>query len=432
MRSKFWLLAVGGLAWGCGGGGVAGESEWPVESKRWYDRALASYQSLDGEDARTAVNKALQVEPQRLELQGLATRIALSQLDYDGALQYSSGLTNSEAHSLRARAFWYSGRISEAGTELEALLSDPDVKDAWAEEVLKLVRQGAGRQPFTMRGSLLAVTEMPRLPNSTAMLVPIELNGQPVLAMLSTSSGEVVIDSAGGRESSWVSIVFDGRVEVKDVPALAKDLSGISREVNAPVKVLLGTNILRHLNATFDYLGRQFVVRNYEPPPPPVATRVPLAYIRGGEMVLRSTIGTDAEAPEFNLFLDSASTFSIALDDEAWKRTKVDLNSLLPVPGADNGMRQTRLSQVKLGAFGVPSVPAVSGVALADLEQSLGIELDGLLGSGLLSNFRVTLAEGGRTLWFEDLPTVDVEPAPETPAEQPVEAPGGPELLPPG
>lgn len=431
MRSKFWLLAVGGLAWGCGGGGVAGESEWPVESKRWYDRALASYQSLDGEDARTAVNKALQVEPQRLELQGLATRIALSQLDYDGALQYSSGLTNSEAHSLRARAFWYSGRISEAGTELEALLSDPDVKDAWAEEVLKLVRQGAGRQPFTMRGSLLAVTEMPRLPNSTAMLVPIELNGQPVLAMLSTSSGEVVIDSAGGRESSWVSIVFDGRVEVKDVPALAKDLSGISREVNAPVKVLLGTNILRHLNATFDYLGRQFVVRNYEPPPPPVATRVPLAYIRGGEMVLRSTIGTDAEAPEFNLFLDSASTFAIALDDDAWKRTKVDLNSLLPVPGADNGMRQTRLNQVKLGAFGVPSVPAVSGVALADLEQSLGIELDGLLGSGLLSNFRVTLAEGGRTLWFEDLPTIDVEPAPEAPAEQPV-APGGPELLPPG
>lgn len=431
--AKLWLLAAGAAAVGCGGS-VATESDWPVESKRWYDRALASYRALDPEDARTSVNKALQVEPHRAELQGLAARIALAQLDYDAALEYSTGLTDTDAHSTRARAFWYSGRITEAGTELEALLSDPSVKDPWAEEVLKLVRQGVGRQPFTMRGSLLAVTEMPRLPNSTAMLVPIELNGQPVLAMLSTSSAEVIIDSAGGRESSWVSVVFDQRVEVKDVPALSKDLSGISREVNAPVKVLLGTNILRHLNATFDYLGRQFVVRNYEPPPPPVATRVPLAYIRGGGMVLRSTIGTAAEAPAFNLFLDSASTFSIALDDQAWKRTNIDPGNLLPVQGSDSGLRQARLSQVKLGAFGVPSVPAVSGVGFAELEQTLGIDLDGLLGSGLLSSFRVTLAEGGRTLWFEDLPNIDVgategaAPA-ETPAAAPETAPEG---LPPG
>jgi hypothetical protein len=107
------------------------------------------------------------------------------------------------------------------------------------------------------------------------------------------------------------------------------------------------------------------------------------------------------------------------------------MNSLLPVPGADNGMRQTRLNQVKLGAFGVPSVPAVSGVAMADLEKNLGIELDGLLGSGLLSNFRVTLAEGGRTLWFEDLPNIDLEPLPASPDDSVAPAPG-PELLPPG
>src|SRR5690606_36339670 len=186
-------------------------------------------------------------------------------------------------------------------------------------------------------------------------------------------------------------VVSAGRVEVKDVPASSQDLSGIARVVNAPIKMLLGTNILRHLNATFDYLGRQFVVRNYEPPPPPVATRVPLAYIRGGGMVLRSTIGTEAGAPSFNLFLDSASTFSIALDDEAWKRTNIDPANLLPVPGGQSGMRQARLSQVKLGAFGVPSVPAVSGIGFGELEQTLGIDLDGLLGSGLLSNFRVTL-----------------------------------------
>lgn len=418
-RANFLLLSVGVAAMACGGT-LNTESSWPVESKRWYDRALASYESLDGEDARSAVNKALQTSPQRKEVQLLAARIALSQLDYDAALQYSNGLTGAEAHSLRARAFWYSGRLTETGTELEALLADPEVKDPWAEEVLKLVREGAGRQPFAMHGSLLAVTELARS-STTSVIVPIELNGQVVQAMLSTNSAEVVVDSAGGRESSWVSIVFGGRVEVKDVPALAKDLSGISREVNTPVKVLIGTHMLRHLNVTFDYLGKQFVVRNYEPPPPPVATRVPLAYIRGGGMVLRSTIGTEAEAPAFNLFLDSASTFALALDDEAWKRTKTDPSALLPVGGSASGIKQARLSQVKLGAFGVPSVPAVSGVGFAELEATLGIQLDGLLGSGLLSNFRVTLAEGGRTLWFEELAT-DLGPATGDATEEPGQA----------
>jgi hypothetical protein len=429
---KYWklLLVVSSAAASSCGGSLGSASEWPVESKRWYDRAFASYQSLDASDARTSVNKALQAEPTRKESQALAAQIALAQLDYDAALEYSKDLSGSDAHAVRARAFWYSGRIVEAGTELEALLADPAVKDSWAEEVLKLVRQGVGRQPFTMRGSLLAVMEMPRLPNSTAMVVPVELNGQPVLALLATNSAEVVVDSAGGRESAWVSVVFDGRVEVKDVPAVSQDLSGIARSVNAPIKMLLGTNILRHLNATFDYLGRQFVVRNYEPPPPPVATRVPLAYIRGGGMVLRGAIGTGAEAPEFNLFLDSASPFALSLDDEAWKRTNVDLANLTPVPGAE-GVRQARLSQVKLGAIGVPSVPAVtSDAGFAKLEDNLGIALDGTLGSGLLSNFRVTLAEGGKTLWFEDLPTPELEvpAASETPEPSPAVDPA----LPPG
>lgn len=425
-RAKF-VLFVGALALGCGGT-LGGEPEWPVESKRWYDRALASYETLDAADARSAVNKAIQAEPTRRESRLLAAHITLSQLDYDAALEYTNELTGSDVHSLRGRAFWYSGKITEAGVELEALLADPAVKDLWAEEVLKLIRQGAGRQPFTMRGSLLAVTEMPRLPNSTAMVVPVEVNGQPVLALLSTNNAEVIIDSSGGRESAWTSIVFDGRVEVKDVPALAQDLSGIARMANAPIKMLLGTNILRHLNVTFDFLGRQFVVRNYEPPPPPVATRVPLAYIRGGGMVLRSTIGTAADAPGFSLFLDSASPFAVSLDDEAWKRTNVDPANLVPVPGLD-GVRQARLSEVKLGAIGVPSVPAVtSDSALAKLEENLGINLDGVLGSGLLSNFRVTLAEGGRTLWLEDLPDLEDEGRPA--AEEPAAA--GDEALPPG
>ena len=50
---------------------------------------------------------------------------------------------------------------------------------------------------------------------------------------------------------------------------------------------------------------------------------------------------------------------------------------------------------------------------LRELEQVLGIELDGLLGSGVLSAFRVTLADQGRTMWLEQLgPPEDPQAAP--------------------
>ena len=38
------------------------------------------------------------------------------------------------------------------------------------------------------------------------------------------------------------------------------------------------------------------------------------------------------------------------------------------------------------------------------MEQGLDIELDGLLGSGLLAAFRVTLVDRGKTMWLEDMP----------------------------
>jgi hypothetical protein len=45
-------------------------------------------------------------------------------------------------------------------------------------------------------------------------------------------------------------------------------------------------------------------------------------------------------------------------------------------------------------------------------EDGLGIELDGLVGSGLFASFRVTLVDGGRTMWLEDLPREALNQAP--------------------
>jgi hypothetical protein len=64
-----------------------------------------------------------------------------------------------------------------------------------------------------------------------------------------------------------------------------------------------------------------------------------------------------------------------------------------------------------LGAFDIPQVPAIYGAPLEEFEKGLDVDLDGLAGAGLLAAFRVTLADGGRTMWLEDtvLPSAPVE-----------------------
>jgi hypothetical protein len=82
---------------------------------------------------------------------------------------------------------------------------------------------------------------------------------------------------------------------------------------------------------------------------------------------------------------------------------------------------------LKLGAYDLPSVPGLSGdEPVREREEGLGIELDGLVGAGLLANFRVTLADGGRTMWLEDMPRQALErpdPALTTPVDESDDSP---------
>jgi hypothetical protein len=437
-RSWFWksrrlvpVLALGiSFVPGCVGTQGA-DAEWPPLAKQWYERAGSSYRSLDMEDATVSIEQALKVDPARSEVRELAAKIALSELDYKTALLHTQGLETGKGRALRARALWYSGQVSEAADQLDALLADPTIKDPWAQGTVKLARQARDKSPFDIRGDMLAVMEMPRLQN-TAMVVPVELNGQPVLALIATGTPEVVIDSAGNRTPSWVTLRFAERIEVRDVPALTQDLSGLSRDLGAPIKLLLGTHLLRHLNATVDFLGRQFVVRSFDPPPPPAATKIPLSYIRGGGMALSSRIGPSEEAPPFTFLVDTASAFTIVLDESAWKRAGADPNAPA-IPGA-RGMKQASVGSVQLGAYDIPNVPVYSGVPIVDVEEKLDLDLDGLVGSGLLGAFRVTFTEGGRAFWLEDAATfVDgaAEIRPEAAPTEGSAAPAGPAAQPP-
>jgi hypothetical protein len=385
---------------GCAGG--SGEAEWPPRQKQWYERAAASFRVLDIEDAEKAIQAALQIDASQKKVRLLAAQIALASLDFDAARKYVEGLQDSEARGIRGRALWYAGQIEQAADELERLLSDPEIRDPWAEQVVKLARRGSGREPFRISGGLLSVSEMPRI-GSSALLVPVELDGEPALGLIATGVPEVMIDSSAGREPSWVSLRFGEQLEVKDVPALTQDLSGISRQLNAPVKLLLGTNLLRHLNATIDFFGSQFVVRSFTPPAPPAATTLKLNYVRGGGMVLRGRFGTDERAAAAAMIVDTSVDYPLALDSEGWKKAGVNVATLSAVPGVKD-LRQGVVPKLSLGAFEIPQVPAVSGIELTKFESNLGVDLDGIVGSRLLAAFRVTLVDGGLTMWLEDAP----------------------------
>jgi hypothetical protein len=403
------------------------EAEWPSVAKKWFDRAEASFDVLDIPDAELSIKNALELEPERPSVKLLAASIALSQMRYDEALSYLEGQSSPAAGGLRARALWYSGQLARAADELDRLLENPDFKDPWAEGVVQLARSGMGREPFRVTGAAVAVVEMPRVPVPT-LIVPLELNGEPVLAMVATGTPEVVVDSTQ-QKPSWVSIRFGRRLEVKDVPALSRDLASLSRRVGAPIKMLLGVNLLRRLNVTFDFYANQFVVRAVAPPPPPEATALGISYIKGGGMVVRARFGTEQTAPVGSFLVDTGILFPLAMTDSGWKKAGVDPKTFESVPG-EATLKQGVVPRFTLGAFDIPRVPAVYGLPLSDLEQSGGIHLDGVIGSALVAEFRASLVDQGRTLWLEEMPVPSQAPAegPPDPGAPPakIEAPSAP------
>jgi len=409
LSATAWPLVFALSLSACGGSG--GAAEFPPVAKRWYDRGTASFKTGDLDDAELAVENALRAAPQREEIRLLAGKVALARLDYDRTLEVLRGLESTDARGIRGRAHWYKGDMQRTAEELEVLVRDPDVKDGWAVEIVKLARRGIGRRPFQMSGGLLAVMDMPRT-GTASMIVPLEIDGNPGLGMIATGTAEAVVDAAAGTEPSWASLRFGERIEVRDVPVLAKDLSGLSKQMNAPIKILIGVNLLRHLRPTIDFAGGQFVVRSFDPPPPPAATTLRVNYARGGGMVVRGALGSGDNAPPCSLLVDTTLTYPVALEGSAWTRAGVPSSSLRSMPNGGS-LRQGVLPNLRLGAFDVPHVPGLEGDgAVKEREQGLGVDIDGLLGSGLLATFRVTLFDGGRSIWLEDLPPEALAPPP--------------------
>lgn len=408
MRSS--LLVVLALCAGPVACGPSVEPQVPTRAPlatQWLERARTSYHAGDFDDARDAGKHALAVAPNDVEIRELAARVALTRLDFDEALRLTEGLESTDAHGIRGRAYWYTGDVEHAADELETMLTDPRVKDAWARDVAALARRGVGRHPYELDGGIVGEIDMPRsidrVPLGAAHVVPCELDGQRVLALVATGSSEVLLDANERHEPAWVSLRFD-RLEVKDVPALVQDLSPISRQVGVPVKALLGAQLLRHAHVTFDRRGDQFVVRRSEPTSPPDASRVPLFYARGGGMLLRASLSAATEDP-IPMLVDSARPYPLVLQDATWKRAGIDVKSLTDVPGAPN-LKGGMVPTFRMGGFDLAKLPAISGVDMTELTTTAEVDLAGIVGADLLAFFRVTFADEGRFMWIEPDPTL--------------------------
>lgn len=393
-------LALGAVA--CGGARSPGDDR-PADAEKWYRRAQQDMNIARIDEANDSVRKSLAIVPQDLEVRVLAARIALARLEYAEVLRLLKDVEGTDARGLRGRALWYKGELDGAADELEAMLNDPEVRDEWAKSIAKLARRGAGRTPFRISGGLLAPVELAHVsPIAPYFVAPIEIDGEQALALVSTGVAECVLDSATRPEPSWVGIRFAERIEVQDVPALSQDLSGISKEVGAPIKALIGVNLLRHLNATLDYGGHQFVVRTFAPPPPPNATRVPLYYARGGGMLMPTSLGA-ADDSRAALFIDTMRSFPIALDEKGWAKAGLSMADLKDVPGdASHKLKEGVVPLMKMGAFDLRRVPGVSGAQIADVERGLAMDVDGILGTPVFASYRITIVDGGRMMWVED------------------------------
>lgn len=403
------LVLAAALLAGCGSDAASPDNGRPAAAEKWFRRAQTSFTQADFEDAHDSIAKAAQLVPEDVEVKTLAARVALSSLDYAEVMRLLKGVRTSEAAGLRGRALWYKGDLEAAADELDAMLNDPEVKDDWAKSISKLARRGAGRTPFVLSGGMLAALEMVHVSQvAPYFIIQVQIDGESALAMVATGSAEVVLDSATRPEPSWVSIVLGQspeagrRLEIHDVPALAQDLSGVSKEVGAPIKALLGVNLLRHLNATLDYEGRQFVARSYAPPPPPSPTRLNLHYVRGGGMIVRAKVGGEKGA-DAALLVDTSRPFPLALDSGGWTKAGITVESLKLVPGdPEQKIREGTVPLLRLGAFDIPRVLGIHGVPIADMEKLMGVDLDGVMGAGLLYQFRCTFGDEGRVLWIED------------------------------
>jgi hypothetical protein len=130
------------------------------------------------------------------------------------------------------------------------------------------------------------------------------------------------------------------------------------------------------------------------------------------------------------LLIDSSRPFPLLLQDAAWKKAGVDVNTLVTIPD-EPSIKRGVVPVFRIAGFDLAKMPAIEGADFSQLTAGLDIDLAGVVGADMLSFFRLTFADDGRFMWIEPDPTLlgpDTRTAPPAP---PVSAPPPPSKAPP-
>jgi hypothetical protein len=147
----------------------------------------------------------------------------------------------------------------------------------------------------------------------------------------------------------------------------------------------------------------------------------PFTSFTGGMVVRSSVTGDDNRMP---LLVDSAGMFPLALEEASWRAGGVTPGSFKEEAAAP-GLKASTLPRFKFGSYDLPNVPFLAGLHIDEAKASMEVDVGGVVGAGLLSLFRVTLADEGRTVYLEPDPTFGApQEGPPGPGESPLPPPG--------
>ena len=218
------------------------------------------------------------------------------------------------------------------------MLQDPKVKDPGRGTSSDLARrgQGATRSRWTAASSRRrdAARARPRVARGGGH--------RPVRARRGAGSspssrpprrGDARLELA--QEPAWVNLRFGRNVEVKDVPALMGDLRADRPPARRAHQSAPGRQFFRHVNATFDRRGDQFVVRKEESVGAarrePRSALLPSGRRDDGSRDRHAAGRSAAPVPRRH-----SRPFPSCSRTAAWKKAGVDVRTLTPVADMPN------------------------------------------------------------------------------------------------
>jgi len=241
------------------------------------------------------------------------------------------------------------------------------------------------------------------------ILIPAEVNGKKVFALLDSGASSTVLDSSfasdiglcskghhiGGADGGPVAY---GNVKGVDLQlgklrwrgqAVAIDLTAVSAQVGRPLPIILGGALFSDTIVDIDFAGRRIAFRDpktFVTPPTAIATRL----IKAADL---RAISISVEDHPAKLLFDIGNAGTLNLSPRFWGRAGFlqGRRTSTTYSGGAGGMQEqqiARLDRLTVGGAqfrGVPVELQNANAVHGDLSQAL----DGNLGIGVLSRFHL-------------------------------------------